>query len=267
VSSDSELNDQEKFLIEKLHIPDEWIYEYKALRAKYEHQHKNQFELLLKAHRWNEAHTILIEHLAPDMFVRKNFKSLHDYLAVLAKEGNSISKWNTSGLIYLDFIKLNQKAVYLFDFSQDDSEEVHFYFIFFALKKCVYLNRHIQKVLSPDMQNEIHQQLLSLSSRMKEFDSKTNKKLLCSIEMCKLLLKFFLLFNEMNNNNEIYGDNDESISEERSAEKLIYKSVVDKAIRLAECEPDQNVLGTMLLEKSKYTHNFLISTKRQNIMF
>ncbi len=129
VSSSSELNDNEKFLIEKLHIPDEWIYEYKALKAKYENQHKYQLELLLKARRWNEAHAILIEHLAPDLFVRKNFKSLHDYLVVLAKEANSISKWNSGGLIYLDFIKLKQKAVYLFDFSQETSEEVNLRFI------------------------------------------------------------------------------------------------------------------------------------------
>ena len=117
------------------------------------------------------------------------------------------------------------------------------------------------------MQSEIHQQLLSLSSRMKEFDSKTNKKLLCSIEICKLLLKFFLLFNEMNNNNESYEDNEESISEERArpAEKIIHKWIVDKAARLTECEPDQNVLGTMLLEKSKYTHHYLLSTKKHSI--
>lgn len=77
VTSSSDLTENEKFLIEKLNVPCEWIYEYKALRAKYEHQYANQLQLLLKAHKWNEAHTVLIEQLAPDLFIKRlyNFKT------------------------------------------------------------------------------------------------------------------------------------------------------------------------------------------------
>jgi hypothetical protein len=70
VSSDSELNEQESFLVDKLGVPVEWLYEYKALRAKYEHQHENQFKLLVKAHKWSEAHLVLIEMIAPDLFIK-----------------------------------------------------------------------------------------------------------------------------------------------------------------------------------------------------
>ena len=74
VSSQSELNERERFLVEKLQVPLSWVYEYKALKAKYKHEHANQFELLLKAHKWNEAHVILVEILAPDLFLkRKNY--------------------------------------------------------------------------------------------------------------------------------------------------------------------------------------------------
>ena len=72
MTSHSELNEQERFTLERLNVPAEWIYEYKALRAKYEHLYENQFQLLLKAHKWNEAHTVLVEVLAADLFIKRN---------------------------------------------------------------------------------------------------------------------------------------------------------------------------------------------------
>ena len=130
VTSNSELNDKEQFLIEKLSVPSEWIFSYKALKAKYENLHDNQFKLLLKAHKWNEAHTVLIELLAPDLFIKQNLKTLSEYLSPLAKENESINKWNLGGQVYLDFIRLNQKAQVLFDFSrghQEEEEQVRFF--------------------------------------------------------------------------------------------------------------------------------------------
>lgn len=74
MTSDSELNEKERFLVEKLSVPSEWIYSFKALRAKYENLHDNQFKLLLKAHKWNEAHTVLVELLAPDLFIKSKIE-------------------------------------------------------------------------------------------------------------------------------------------------------------------------------------------------
>lgn len=75
MTSESELNEKEKFLVEKLVLSAEWIYGFKALRAKYEHQHENQFKLLVKAQQWNEAHSVLIELLAPDLFMKRKLNS------------------------------------------------------------------------------------------------------------------------------------------------------------------------------------------------
>ena len=41
---------------------------------------------------------------------------MQDYLNVLSKENHSISKWNLGGQVYLDYIKLEQRAQYLFSF-------------------------------------------------------------------------------------------------------------------------------------------------------
>jgi nuclear pore complex protein Nup98-Nup96 len=123
VTGQSELNEKETFLVEKLGVPVDWIYEFKALRAKYECNYENQFKLLLKAHKWNEAHGILVDILAPEFFIKENFKTLNQYLVMLAKEHQSINKWNLGGLIYLDFIRLNQKAELMFKFEADSETE------------------------------------------------------------------------------------------------------------------------------------------------
>jgi hypothetical protein len=73
VSSESELTEQERFVVERLQVPAEWLYEHKALRAKYEHLYENQFQLLLKARKWNEAHTVLVETLAADLFIKRKY--------------------------------------------------------------------------------------------------------------------------------------------------------------------------------------------------
>ena len=64
------MNEKEKFLLEKLKVPAEWIYDFKAHRAKYECLHENQLILLIKAHKWNEAHTVLIEILGPEFYIK-----------------------------------------------------------------------------------------------------------------------------------------------------------------------------------------------------
>ena len=43
----------------------------------------------------------------------------------LSKESESINKWNLGGQIYLDFIRLNQKAQTLFDFTEEQNEQVN----------------------------------------------------------------------------------------------------------------------------------------------
>ena len=70
-SSASELSESELFLVDKLQVPRVWLYEYKAMKAKYKREHVHQLELLLKAHKWNEAHLLLVDVLAPDLFLKR----------------------------------------------------------------------------------------------------------------------------------------------------------------------------------------------------
>jgi hypothetical protein len=84
VTSESDLNDKEEFLVNKLKVPAEWIYDYKAQRAKYECLHENQLKLLIKAHKWNEAHNILVEVLGPGFYIKSSLINLN-YFFILNK--------------------------------------------------------------------------------------------------------------------------------------------------------------------------------------
>lgn len=131
----------------------------------------------------------------------------------------------------------------------------------------------MEKYLSDENLKELNHQLISLSSRLKEFDNKTPKKLLCSLNMSKLLLKYFNVFNELNNTNkslynkEINGENnedtdDEIEDEEKSTSKCLTRQIVERASHLTECIPEQDLMCTMLLKKSKYTHDFLLLSRK-----
>ncbi|RNA23314.1 nuclear pore complex Nup98-Nup96 isoform X1 [Brachionus plicatilis] len=226
VSSQSELNDSERFLIDKLKLPSEWVYEYKALRAKYEHLDENQLELLLKAHKWNEAHHVLIEHIAPDLFITKKFEKLGVYLNMLSKESTCINRWNYGGLVYMDFIRLHGKQDILFKF-EDDEED---------------------KLVDNDMVSEINEQLMSLSTRLKEFDAKSSKKLLCSLTMSQLLLKYFNVLNEMMNVND---------QEMEDIARKMTKQNIEKAEQETLLVPDQDLLRTVMLKKVIYSKMFI----------
>ena len=51
-------------------MPSEWVYDFKAHRAKYESLHENQLKLLIKAHTWNDAHSVLVEVLGPEFYLK-----------------------------------------------------------------------------------------------------------------------------------------------------------------------------------------------------
>ena len=161
------------------------------------------------------------------------------------------------GQIYLDFLSLRHKADVLFAFSTVDvnGEKI---------------------VLGEDNLKDIRNQLFNLSARLKEFDTKSAKKLLCSLQISKLLLKYFNVFNEMNsvessdkpesddmNDSELQDEEDKKNGEvEKVTANVLTKQIVEKAERLTESVSDQDVIGTMLLKKSRYMHDFLTRKNR-----
>ena len=96
---------------------------------------------------------------------------------------------------------------------------------------------------------------MNLSTRLKEFDTKTAKKQLCSLKMSKLLLKFFIAFYELNKSVDSGSEENEDNEEK---ERYLTRSIVEKSMQQAELVPDQNLFTVMLVKKSQYTREFLM---------
>uniref|UniRef100_A0A1L8DWH8 Nuclear pore complex protein Nup98-Nup96 n=1 Tax=Nyssomyia neivai TaxID=330878 RepID=A0A1L8DWH8_9DIPT len=105
---DDEYGLKEKFVIEQLHIPVTWIFWAKAVRAGAAKKYHEQAEFLIKAKRWNLAHEVIMEHIAPDAVINDNIPYLKDLLTSLT-ETKEIMNWRNQGQILHDFIDMNEK--------------------------------------------------------------------------------------------------------------------------------------------------------------
>ncbi|KAM6907662.1 nuclear pore complex protein Nup98-Nup96 [Xenentodon cancila] len=98
----------ERFLTERLLIPEMWIHEAKATRA---HRHGDRHQQALHLYRaghWSQCHRLLIRHLASDCIINDNHDYLLEFLEGLAVPEHSatIQDWDTAGRVYLDYIRV-----------------------------------------------------------------------------------------------------------------------------------------------------------------
>ncbi|XP_045673746.1 nuclear pore complex protein Nup98-Nup96 isoform X4 [Phyllostomus hastatus] len=99
---------KETFLTQKLCVPAEWIHEAKAVRAHVESNRHLEALYLFKAGHWNHCHKLIVRHLASDAIINENYDYLKGFLEDLAPPERSglIQDWETSGLVYLDYIRV-----------------------------------------------------------------------------------------------------------------------------------------------------------------
>ena len=112
---------------------------------------------------------------------------------------------------------------------------------------------------------ELRDQANALSARIKEFDCKTPKKLLCCINISKLLLKLFnFLYELKSSENGSKGNEEEediliyetgmgdSLKGSKSKSKLVTSYMIEKACQLTDNVPDEIMSGTMQMKKAKF---------------
>uniref|UniRef100_H3CQG4 Nuclear pore complex protein Nup98-Nup96 n=1 Tax=Tetraodon nigroviridis TaxID=99883 RepID=H3CQG4_TETNG len=99
---------RERFLVEKLLIPEQWIHEAKAIRARCDADRHQEALHLYQARHWNQCHRLLIQHLASDCIINDNHDYLLEFLEGLAVPEHSatIQDWDTAGRVYLDYIRV-----------------------------------------------------------------------------------------------------------------------------------------------------------------
>lgn len=99
---------RERFLTERLLIPEQWIHEAKATRARRDADRHQEALHLYRAGYWSQCHRLLIQHLASDCIINDNHDYLLEFLEGLAVPEHSatIQDWDTAGRVYLDYIRV-----------------------------------------------------------------------------------------------------------------------------------------------------------------
>ncbi|KAK6344174.1 hypothetical protein TWF696_007816 [Orbilia brochopaga] len=99
-------NDKLDFILHKLLIPSAWVYEAKALQARFQQDHFEEVDFLLSASAWNEAHKTLLNHAAPLCIVNEDLERLYGVICKFTDAG-VVDGWATGAQVYLDFIILS----------------------------------------------------------------------------------------------------------------------------------------------------------------
>uniref|UniRef100_A0A674BN26 Nuclear pore complex protein Nup98-Nup96 n=1 Tax=Salmo trutta TaxID=8032 RepID=A0A674BN26_SALTR len=101
---------KERFLTERLLIPEQWLHLAKATRARRETDRHREALHLYRAGHWNLCHRLVIQHLASDCIINDNHEYLLEFLEGLAVPERSavIQDWDTAGRVYLDYIRVIQ---------------------------------------------------------------------------------------------------------------------------------------------------------------
>ncbi|XP_050416506.2 nuclear pore complex protein Nup98-Nup96 isoform X1 [Patella vulgata] len=108
LSTDNDYIEKESFILEELLVPSIWIHEAKAVKARYERKHDEEVDYLLQAEKWNEAHLVILEHIASDAIINENYDYLMKFLQELCFGSRSCSvlNWSTGGKVFYDYINL-----------------------------------------------------------------------------------------------------------------------------------------------------------------
>ena len=111
------LSEAEMFLEKQLHIPLEWIYQAKAVRASCVRKYRDQVSYLLKASEWNEAHQVIMEHIAADAIINERYMYLESLLKELepAERSSTISGWSNQGALLWDYLTVHKTVNELLD--------------------------------------------------------------------------------------------------------------------------------------------------------
>lgn len=89
-------------------IPEQWVWESKALHARSVSQnHVDEVHFLLLARNWDEAHDTLCRVVAPRAIIESDHDTLRQLLTAFHGEGKEhVADWGLGGAVYEDFVAL-----------------------------------------------------------------------------------------------------------------------------------------------------------------
>ncbi|XP_067113030.1 nuclear pore complex protein Nup98-Nup96 isoform X1 [Osmerus mordax] len=120
---------KERFLTERLMVPEQWLHQAKATRARSHADHHREALHLYRAGHWNQCHRLVIQHLASDCIINENHDYLLEFLEGLSVPERSavIQDWDTAGRVYLQYIQVinTLHTIQQMDSAGYDLEQLH----------------------------------------------------------------------------------------------------------------------------------------------
>jgi hypothetical protein len=114
----------EKFLLETLNIPARWIHEARALKNMYDRDYIQLANNLISCGNYEEAHTLVVETLAPVAILNDVKVVLKKLLDTLAVHQQKLRGWETRGYIYYNYLDNEQEYNYVIDYLHKNSEYI-----------------------------------------------------------------------------------------------------------------------------------------------
>ncbi|XP_078371007.1 nuclear pore complex protein Nup98-Nup96-like isoform X3 [Oculina patagonica] len=173
LSADHAYVEKERFMLDDLKIPAEWIHEAKALRARFEGRTREEAFHLVKARHWSLGHNVILRNLVSDAIINAEYDFLKTLLGELEPRDRSstVRDWATGGQVFLDYLALVEKF-------QDITKEN------FVPTKYDW--------------EDIHAEVSSLCRRINNLPSDTPKNMLCQYDMAKMCANFLkIVMNEL----------------------------------------------------------------------
>jgi nuclear pore complex protein Nup98-Nup96 len=164
-SGEEAMTEEEEFVVERLRVPEQWVYSAKAGRACYDGNFRQQAAHLLQAHQWDHAHSVIIDHLATDDIISGDTSSLHHMLSVLSDPSCSsdIHNWENAGSGYFDYLQISSRLQRM----AQDSEAVGSY--------------ELEELLAG---------LTRLAHRVRHLPARNPREILCQAEIAKRTATF-----------------------------------------------------------------------------
>ncbi|XP_014213308.1 nuclear pore complex protein Nup98-Nup96 isoform X2 [Copidosoma floridanum] len=161
----SDYEEKENFLIKSLKISPKWINEAKAVKASTIKRYEEAAWYYIAAEKWNEAHEIIIRHIAIDAIINGDHEYLKTLLRLFISTDcyTSVSGWAYQGQLILDYIT-----------------------IITEINELLKNKSNLDVMYSLEL---LRPQLISLCTNIKMFPSNSSKNRLCQAEMSKRILQ------------------------------------------------------------------------------
>ncbi|XP_042235081.1 nuclear pore complex protein Nup98-Nup96-like isoform X2 [Homarus americanus] len=104
--SDPKYASREEFVTTKLSIPNKWIHQAKATKARSLNMVDEEAWYLLKAGEYNRAHMLIVDTIAPNSIINEDHEYLLGFLDQLCDDGvrSTVVDWAIGGGVYADYL-------------------------------------------------------------------------------------------------------------------------------------------------------------------